>query len=71
MKSEQNPVTELNKQYTYAQIAQRIYQTTGRRYSEGHIGNVARGSKVLSDSLMYNLTRTFPEVFLELSRHSG
>ena len=58
-----NIVAEINKVYTYAQIARRIEVITGRNYSEGHIGNVARGTSAINDRLMYNLERAFPEFF--------
>lgn len=59
-----NIVEKLNEQYTYSQIAQRIQQTTGRCYSVGHLGNIARGSAPMNDKLMFNLMRSFPEFFL-------
>jgi hypothetical protein len=59
-----NLVVQLSQKYSYPQIVERIRATTGRRYSVGHIGNVARGSQRMSDSLEYNLLRAFPEFFL-------
>jgi len=61
MKQETNLIAELNKKYSYAEIAQRIQDATGRRYHPEHIGNVRRGFRALSDSLIYNLLRAFPE----------
>lgn len=60
-----NIVRELSQAHSYAEIAQRIKVTTGRHYSAGHIGNVARGFRAVSDSLRYNLMQAYPEFFLQ------
>lgn len=58
-----NIVRQINGLYTYAQIKSRIFETTGRTYSEAYIGNVARGFRPVNDKLLYSLERTFPEFF--------
>lgn len=60
-----NIVAEINQVHTYAEIVAQIRKTTGRIYSEGHIGNVARGAAPLNDKLLYNLERSFPEFFVK------
>ena len=66
-----NIVNQINEQYTYAEIARRIKSTTGRNYHPQHIGNVARGFRAVSDGLMFNLTRAFPEFFAPTAFPSG
>jgi hypothetical protein len=63
-----NIVREIHKKYSYSDISRRIFEATGRTYSPDHLGNVARGSKALSDKLLYNLLRAFPEVLFLNSR---
>lgn len=48
---------------SYRQIAEDIRKTTGREYSYRYLGNVARGTVPVTDGLMYNLTRTYPNFF--------
>jgi hypothetical protein len=58
-----NIIKMISKRYTYREIAQQIKQTTGRDYNHLHIGNVARGSRAMSDSLKYHILLAFPEFF--------
>lgn len=51
-------------QLSYGQIAQRIRESTGRKYSRVYLGNVARGAVRISDGLRYNLLMTFPDFYL-------
>lgn len=51
-------------QMSYGEIAQQIRERTGRKYSRVYLGNVARGAVKMSDSLRYNLLRTFPAFYL-------
>ena len=60
-----NIVSDLNQQYTYAEIAERIRQKTGRGYHKNYLSNVSNGLKPVSDSLRYNLMQTFPDFFLK------
>jgi hypothetical protein len=64
-------IKELNRMYTYAEIASRILARTGRRYNPNHLANVANGSRPLTDGLRYNLMQAFPDIFLQHESPAG
>lgn len=59
-----NLLRELSKNHSYPEISARIEAVTGRKYTTGHLGNVARGNKPLNSVLRLHLKEAFPEKFL-------
>jgi hypothetical protein len=59
------------KRMTYEAISTLIEKRTGRRYSAGHLGNVARGEVELADGLRLHLFDAFRDESLLPSAQSS